>query len=218
MRWLKNIDGRPVEQFNQTVLVQAPAGATEADVVVVLQAVLDRHAMLRLRVDDDGAGGWSLTVPEPGSVDAAECLHPVGTLSDEALVEARSRLNPSAGMMLSALWIELHRQLVLTIHHLAVDAVSWWILLEDLNTAWAQHRSWAARGITGDRDVVCPVGGRCCPSMRAPRRCWSRRKPGRQVAAVPAALPAVDPIWIRTPRPRTCRCQLDPETTCMLLG
>ncbi len=40
---------------------QAPAGATEADVVVVLQALLDRHAMLRLRVDDDGAGGWSLT-------------------------------------------------------------------------------------------------------------------------------------------------------------
>ena len=31
---------------------------------------LDRHAMLRLRVDDDGAGGWSLTVPEVGSVDA----------------------------------------------------------------------------------------------------------------------------------------------------
>ena len=55
-----SVDG-PVEQFNQTVVVQAPAGVTEADVVVVLQALLDRHAMLRLRVDDDGAGGWSLT-------------------------------------------------------------------------------------------------------------------------------------------------------------
>ena len=70
MRWLHGVDG-PVEQFNQTVVVQAPAGVTEADVVVVLQALLDRHAMLRLRVDDDGAGGWSLTVPEAGSVDAA---------------------------------------------------------------------------------------------------------------------------------------------------
>ncbi len=69
-----SVDG-PVEQFNQTVVVQAPAGVTEADVVVVLQALLDRHAMLRLRVDDDGAGGWSLTVPEPGSVDAGACLH-----------------------------------------------------------------------------------------------------------------------------------------------
>ena len=73
MRWLASVDG-PVEHFNQTTVVQAPAGATEADVVVLLQALLDRHAMLRLRADDDGAGGWSLTVPEPGSVDARECL------------------------------------------------------------------------------------------------------------------------------------------------
>ena len=60
--------------------------------------------MLRLRVDDDGRG-WSLTVPEPGSVDARDCLHTVDALSDEALVAARSRLNPAAGAMLSALWV-----------------------------------------------------------------------------------------------------------------
>src|SRR5262249_21966688 len=66
MCWLQGVEG-PVEQFNQTVLVQAPAGVTEADVVVVLQALLDRHAMLRLRVDDDGAGQWSLQVPEAGA-------------------------------------------------------------------------------------------------------------------------------------------------------
>ena len=56
MRWLRSLDG-PVDEFNQTVVVQAPAGVTEADVVVLLQILLDRHAMLRLRVDDDGAGG-----------------------------------------------------------------------------------------------------------------------------------------------------------------
>ena len=58
MRWLQTVDG-PVEQFNQTMVVQAPAGVTEADVLVVLQALLDRHAMLRLRVDNDRAGKWS---------------------------------------------------------------------------------------------------------------------------------------------------------------
>ena len=140
MCWLHGVDG-PVEQFNQTVLVQAPAGVTEADVVVVLQALLDRHAMLRLSVDDDGAGGWSLQVPEAGSVDAGGCLHAVDVVSDEALVGARSRLNPAAGVMLSALWVASTGQLVLIIHHLAVDGVSWRIVLEDLNTAWAQHRS-----------------------------------------------------------------------------
>ena len=73
MRWLQSVDG-PVDQFNQTMVVQAPAGVSYADVAVVLQALLDRHAMLRLRVDD-GADDWSLTVPEAGLVDAnAACI------------------------------------------------------------------------------------------------------------------------------------------------
>ena len=55
MCWLHGVEG-PVDQFNQTVLVQAPVGVTEDDVVAVLQAVLDRHAMLRLRVDEGRRG------------------------------------------------------------------------------------------------------------------------------------------------------------------
>ncbi len=154
IRWLAGVDG-PVDQFNQTVLVQAPAGVTEADVAVVLQALLDRHAMLRLRVDHDqngpGGGGWSLTVPEAGSVDARDCLQAVEALSEEAVLGARSRLNPAAGVMLSALWVTGSEQLVLVVHHLAIDAVSWWIVLEDLNIAWAQHRQ--------GHEVVLPATG-----------------------------------------------------------
>nr|MDT0527006.1 condensation domain-containing protein [Streptomyces sp. DSM 41633] len=105
-----------------------------------LQALLDRHGMLRERADDDGAGGWSLTVPDVGATAAATCLHTVELLSDEALVAARARLNPAAGVVLSALWVTSARQLVLIGHHLAVDGVSWRIVLEDLNIAWAQRR------------------------------------------------------------------------------
>lgn len=65
MRWLHGVEG-PVEQFNQTMVLQAPAGVAQADAMVVLQALLDRHAALRLRVDDDGAGGWSLWASKPG--------------------------------------------------------------------------------------------------------------------------------------------------------
>ena len=92
--WLRSVEG-PTDQFNQTVLVQAPVGVTEADVVVVVQALLDRHPALRLQVDDDGAGGWSLTVLEAGLVDARRCLRTVDVLSDAAVVEARSRLDPA---------------------------------------------------------------------------------------------------------------------------
>ena len=64
--------------------------------------------MLRLRVEDrgvGGAGGWSLRVPEAGSVDAAGCLQSVDVLSEAAVIRARSRLNPAAGVMLSAVWV-----------------------------------------------------------------------------------------------------------------
>ncbi|MGO4447250.1 amino acid adenylation domain-containing protein, partial [Mycobacterium sp. 2YAF39] len=136
MGWLHDVDG-PVDEFNQTLVLQAPEGVSRPDVQIVVQALLDRHAMLRLCLDDDG--GWSLTAPGPGSVNAGDCVHVVEALTDEALTVARSRLNPAAGSMLSALWVTSTSQLVLMIHHLAVDGVSWRILLEDLNIAWVQH-------------------------------------------------------------------------------
>ncbi|HWS92469.1 MAG TPA: condensation domain-containing protein, partial [Mycobacterium sp.] len=216
MRWLQGVDG-PIDQFNQTMVVQAPAGVTETDVVVVLQALLDRHAMLRLRVDDDGAGGWSLQVPEVGSVDARGCLQAVEVLSDEAVVGARSRLNPAAGVMLSALWVACTGQLVLIIHHLAVDGVSWRIVLEDLNIAWAQHR--------GGQQVVLPAGGTSFARWASLLAEYARaaavvEQAGvwRQVAAIPAVLPAVQPAVDTYESAGNLSVSLDAQTTRMLLG
>ena len=120
------------------------------------------------------------------------CLHAVDVLSDEAVVAARSRLNPAAGVMLSALWVASTGQLVLIVHHLAVDGVSWRILLEDLNIAWAQHRS--------GQQVVLPAAGtsfaRWASLLAEHARAAAvveQADAWRQVAAVPAALPAVQP-------------------------
>ena len=217
--WLQGVDG-PVEQFNQTLAVQAPAGATEADVTMLLQALLDRHAMLRLRVDGwgaQGAGGWSLQVPEPGAVLAGDCLRSVDVLSHEALVDARSRLNPAAGAMLSALWVPSAEQLVLIIHHLAIDGVSWRILLEDFNIAWAQHH-------TG-QPAALPAGGTSFARWASLLAEHARRPEvveqadtWRQVAAIPAALPAVQPAVDTYASAGRLSVSLDVETTRMLLG
>ncbi len=216
MCWLAGVDGR-LEQFNQTMVVQAPAGVTEADVVVMVQALLDRHAMLRLRVVDDGAGGWSLRVPEAGSVDARGCLHPVEVLSDAALVGARSRLNPAAGVMLRAVWAASTGQLVLIIHHLAVDGVSWRIVLEDLNIAWAQHHS--------GQPVVLAAGGTSFARWSSLLAEYARRPDvvdlagvWRQVAATPAVLPAVDPAVDTFAAAGRLSVELDAPTTRLLLG
>ncbi|MFI5511748.1 amino acid adenylation domain-containing protein, partial [Mycobacterium sp. NPDC051804] len=213
--WLQDVEG-PTDEFNQTLVVQAPAGATPTDVVVLVQALLDRHAMLRLRLEEDSAGNWALHVPETGAVHAHDCVHTVEALDDEAVAAARSRLDPAAGAMLSALWVTATDQLVLIVHHLAVDGVSWRILLEDLNIAWAQHHS--------GQPITLPGGGTSfarwsallaeharTPAVVAQAEAW------RQVAAVPAALPAIQPADTFAAAGHLS-VQLDVETTRVLLG
>ncbi|MDO2386130.1 amino acid adenylation domain-containing protein [Mycobacterium avium subsp. hominissuis] len=215
MRWLQNMDG-PVEQFNQTMVLAAPAGVTPDDVAAVLQALLDRHAMLRLRVEDDGAGGWSLEVPEAGSVQAADCLETVDALSPAALVDARSRLNLADGILVRAVWASETSQLALIIHHLAVDGVSWRTLIEDLNIAWAQHHS--------GQPVALPTGGMSFARWSALLEDHARRpevveraEDWRQVAAVPAVLPAAQPGDTYATAGQLS-ASLDVETTRLLLG
>ncbi|MFV8243285.1 amino acid adenylation domain-containing protein [Mycolicibacterium peregrinum] len=216
MRWLHEIDG-PVDEFNQTVVLQAPDGVTEDDVVLVLQALLDRHAMLRLRVETAAHGAWSLTVPEPGAVNSGTCVHVVAELSDEALRAARSRLNPEAGAMLTALWVPGTATLALMIHHLAVDAVSWRILLEDLNIAWAQHRSGQAVDLPAPGTSFARWSSVLNELAQSPEvvelaPAW------QQVAAIPAALPAVQPAVDTYAAAGQLSVELDADTTGQLLG
>nr|WP_006241247.1 non-ribosomal peptide synthetase [Mycolicibacterium tusciae] len=216
MRWLRTVDG-PIDQFNQTMVVQAPPGATEADAVVILQALLDRHAVLRLRAADDDTGRPFFEVPEPGSVDAVDCLDSADELTGEALVTARSRLNPTAGAMLSALWVTTTGQLALIIHHLAVDAVSWRILLEDLNIAWAQHHNGQpvelpSTGTSFARWAKLLAEYSHAPAVVEQADAW------RDVAAIPAVLPAAQPAVDTYASAGHLSAALDTENTRALLS
>ncbi len=220
IRWLNDVQG-PVDQFNQTVLIQAPVGVTEDDVLVVLQAILDRHAMLRMRVSaqegEDGAGGWTLTVPEPGSVDARACLHTVDVLSDETVAKARFRLNPAAGAMVSALWAAPTGQLLMIAHHLAVDGVSWRILLEDFNLAWAQLHGGQQVELPPPRTSFARWASVLAEHAYHPE-VVEQAAHWRQITAVPAPLPAVQPAIDTYANAGSLSVELDPETTRMLLG
>ncbi len=215
MAWLNTIDG-PTDQFNQTMVVQAPPEVTHTDVTTVLQALLDRHPMLRLRATHDDTGHLSLTVPAPGAVNAHDCLHTIDAPTHDHITHARARLNPAAGVMLTALWAPPTHQLVLIIHHLAIDAVSWRILFEDLNIAWAQHHD--------HQPIALPAGGTSfqrwatllthhahTPAVTAHADTW------RHVAATPPVLPPTN----HTDTYATAghlTISLDPDTTHHLLG
>ncbi|SON61428.1 Linear gramicidin synthase subunit D [Mycobacterium simulans] len=216
MRWLQCVDGS-AERFSQMVILQAPRRVTDADVVVLLQALLDRHAMLRLRVDDDAAGGWSLWVPGSGSVDARSCLHQAKVLSDETLAAARSRLNPAAGAMVSALWVVPTTQLVLIIHRLAVDAASWRILLDDINTAWDQHRR-GQQVLLQTRGTSFRRWAQLLGEHAHRLEIVSQAAAWKQLAAVAPALPAIQPAVDTSATAGHLSVSLDAETTAMLLG
>ncbi|HNM85331.1 MAG TPA: amino acid adenylation domain-containing protein, partial [Mycobacterium sp.] len=216
MRWLHDVDG-PIDEFNQTLVLQAPAAVTEADVQTVLQALLDRHATLRLQVSDDGAGGWTLEVPEPGAAQAVDCVTTVQRLSDEALVAARSELDPAAGAVLRAVWAADTNQLALIIHHLAVDGVSWRILLEDINIAWGQHHN--------GQPVALPPGGtsfarwsKVLEEHARSTEVLEQAEAWRQVTTVPPVLPAVQPAQDTYASAGQLSVSLDAETTRQVLG
>jgi non-ribosomal peptide synthase protein (TIGR01720 family) len=149
MRWLLQRGG-PIGQFHQAMLLRTPATLREEHLVAALQAVLDHHDALRLRVLGSSGADAAFEVALPGTIDAAVCLKRTDIAGlDEAAqrncVEreaqaAAQRLAPSAGMMLQAVWFDAGpRQvgrLLLTIHHLSVDGVSWRILAPDLAAAW----------------------------------------------------------------------------------
>jgi aspartate racemase len=148
MAWLRETGG-PVENACQSVLVQVPADLGRDRLARALQAVLDQHDALRLRLARRGAD-WELAIAPPGSTAAGDCVRQadIGGFAEQTQREliavagaaARRRLNPATGVNVQAVWFDRgpaeHGLLLLVIHHLAVDGVSWRILLPDLAAAW----------------------------------------------------------------------------------
>ncbi|GAA2816379.1 hypothetical protein GCM10010452_50810 [Crossiella cryophila] len=187
MRWLLT-RGAPIQDYAQTLELSAP-DLTEADFLAALQLVLDRHDALRLRLD-----GERLTVRPVGSVQARDCL--------------TDRLDPAAGIVLRA---ELTGgTLLLSLHHLVVDGVSWRVLLPDLAEALTAIRA--------DRPARLSVPG---TSLRT----WANSLPARaEDPAVRAELPHwqqlldAEPLDLGTGDGlRSVDIELDAATTARLL-
>jgi amino acid adenylation domain-containing protein/FkbM family methyltransferase/non-ribosomal peptide synthase protein (TIGR01720 family) len=147
MRWL--FEQRSLlRTFHQSMLLPLPDGVTGERLLAALQTLLDHHDVLRMRLD-----GERLHIPPRGSVAAAGCLLVAGRVDRAAAQEAEARLDPAAGRMLKAVWFAEDARLFMIIHHLAVDGVSWRILMSDLAAVLAGEslvpttpfRVWAAQ-------------------------------------------------------------------------
>ncbi|MFC7730067.1 condensation domain-containing protein [Actinomadura keratinilytica] len=161
MRDLAERSGRTALEggFFQAARLAVPAGLSLDRLIAALRTVMDRHDMLRARLDEP----WELVIPEPGTVDVAALVHRVTAEASEHAVAERlqlagARLDPAAGVMTRLVWFDAgpdaEGTLLWVIHHLAVDGVSWRVLLPDLAHAYehpdepldpvpVSFRSWA---------------------------------------------------------------------------
>nr|QEO74169.1 condensation domain-containing protein [uncultured bacterium] len=135
-RWFFELDLPQRHHFNQSMLLAADGTSPEL-VREALVALVDHHDALRLRFvrTDDG---WT-AYDEPAE-DAGFFSVPEGAL-EATCAALQASLDLEDGPLLRAAWFDHgggHARLFLCIHHLAVDGVSWRILLEDLDSAYAQ--------------------------------------------------------------------------------
>ncbi|MFI2610972.1 amino acid adenylation domain-containing protein [Kitasatospora sp. NPDC018619] len=151
MREVARRAGTPARAGSQAMLLTAPPGLTAGQLTAVLQAVLDRHEVLRARLEEERE---QLVVPEPGEAgapDAADLVARVDAagldrerldaLVDEQAAAAQAALAPREGVMLRAVLLDRGPGraglVLLTAHHLVIDGVSWRVLVPDLAVAHA---------------------------------------------------------------------------------
>ncbi|MEZ5210150.1 MAG: non-ribosomal peptide synthase/polyketide synthase [Gordonia sp. (in: high G+C Gram-positive bacteria)] len=137
--------------YSQSMVLSAPAGLAAPVLAEILDAVVAAHPMLSAALIQDETGAWHLTAGTgfvaAEAVTVIESGSPVGTAGfDDDLVRAHAlaagRLDPARGRLVQTAVVTDPAgagRVVVVIHHLGVDAVSWRIIVEDLVVLWAQR-------------------------------------------------------------------------------
>ncbi|MFL9869997.1 condensation domain-containing protein, partial [Paraburkholderia fungorum] len=133
--------------WNQALLLQSGEALDEPALEAALHALVAHHDALRLRFEPSTNGEWTQTYAASESAQLLWTRNASASGEIEAICdEAQQSLNLTHGPLLRAMSIRLAdgtARLLLAIHHLAVDGVSWRVLLEDLQAAYEQIRSGA---------------------------------------------------------------------------
>ena len=133
-------------RFTNSVLLRMPLDVDRSSIELILQLLLDGHDALR-SILTETPDGPRLVTRGPGVVRAPDIITRVDMPMPGAEInsiigrEARrlmDEIDPHTGAMVRAVWLAAdgHAQmLLLTVHHLVVDVVSWQIILTDIAEA-----------------------------------------------------------------------------------
>ncbi|WP_125716922.1 non-ribosomal peptide synthetase [Pseudoalteromonas rubra] len=128
--------------WNQAVMLALDAPIAQQTLQTQFASLLRHHDALRLRYQQDDTGQWQQRYSDFDPAMAQQCLWYRDASADEITLiaeQAQRSLDLQAGPLLRAVHLTLDdgsARLLLVIHHLAVDGVSWRVLLEDFTTLW----------------------------------------------------------------------------------
>ena len=140
MHWWREQDG-PLGTFTQSMVLPVPDGIDLDRIRAAVRGLAERHAALRIRLLRHSEADWELEV-RPGDGGAGARASRVAVPADTepellaAELAASAVLDPEQGEILRAVWLDAGPDragaLLLTVHHLAVDGVSWRVLGPEL--------------------------------------------------------------------------------------
>ncbi|MFL6257211.1 MAG: condensation domain-containing protein, partial [Pyrinomonadaceae bacterium] len=151
--WFFESETTDPHHWNQAVMLEADERLDAVTLHHVLSRLLEHHDALRLRFMR-GASGWQQVCAGTGGVAPFTQIDLSALDADEqrAMIQAAARqaqggLDLTRGPLVRVVLFDLGEarpcRLLVVIHHLAVDAVSWRFLLEDLRAAYEQLRAGA---------------------------------------------------------------------------
>jgi amino acid adenylation domain-containing protein/non-ribosomal peptide synthase protein (TIGR01720 family) len=140
--WLEQV--RDTSAFTQSMLFPLAPGTGLVAIEEAVSVLTERHAALRMRLVREDDTGWELQVPEERAVHGARAVRVAvpadADLHSRATALARTiTLRPEDGDLVRAAWLDPGSgrpgALLLTLHHLAVDGISWRVLGQELAAA-----------------------------------------------------------------------------------
>ncbi len=138
-RWFVEQASPEPHHDNQAVLLELRERPNVHALEAAIGQLIEHHDALRLRLDGDR----QRFIAPQGPVPFERVMLDNGAL-EEAAARVQTSLDLTSGPVFRAVLFEAPRapaRLLLCAHHLAVDGVSWRILLEDLATAYQSHSS-----------------------------------------------------------------------------
>ncbi|WP_447980433.1 amino acid adenylation domain-containing protein [Candidatus Nitrospira bockiana] len=180
-RWFFEQEIPNRHHWNQALLLEGQGEIRVAALEEAVRALVEHHDALRLRFVREG-DRWRQRYAADRPTDSEPAVVRVD-LSDvpaeqqrarleAAIDEWQRRLHLAEGPVLRAVWFDLgprrSGRLLLVIHHLVVDAVSWWILLEDLQAAYGQRLRGEAVRLPAKTASFQEWAGRLIEEARSP--------------------------------------------------